>query len=51
MEAKDEEANGMRNLITGILIGMLIGIGAGATDDLLLEHASSYEPPKSERGG
>jgi hypothetical protein len=38
----------MRNLITGILIGMLIGIGAVAADNLLLEYATSYELPKSD---
>ena len=37
----------MRNFITGILIGMLIGIGAVAVDNFLLEYAASYQPPES----
>ena len=38
----------MRNLIMGILIGMLIGIGSVAVDNLLLQYATSYHPPESE---
>ncbi|MEE9122023.1 MAG: hypothetical protein V3U56_12165 [Syntrophobacteria bacterium] len=38
----------MKNVMIGMLIGMLMGIAAVALDNLLLEWTTSYELPKSE---